>query len=131
MSNDPLLAYFGHPILPAGYNSAPNDGDEIDGAGYNEPVWPVLFDAFVPLEVLIVTPEMLEVFEGCADLVVPSIPNLVVVPVEPCLYVLPAVLTTYVPAVAETTYVVDGVDNVVVFPADQRTLVVIEERKIA
>jgi hypothetical protein len=72
MKDDPLLSYFGHPRLPAGYNSWENDGDEINGAGVNEPIWPVLFDTFEGLEVLIITEEMLAVFDtACPDYVVP------------------------------------------------------------
>jgi len=59
-----------HPILPAGFNADDFNGDEMNGAGTNWPVWPVLFDTFVALDVFLVTEEMLEIFEGCADYVV-------------------------------------------------------------
>jgi hypothetical protein len=57
-----------HPILPAGYNADPNNGDEVDGAGTNWPIWASLFDTFMGLVPLIVTEEMLKVFETtCSD----------------------------------------------------------------
>jgi hypothetical protein len=69
---DPWLSYFGHPKLPAGYNSWEHDGDDINGSGVNEPVWPQLFDTFVALEVLIITEDMMDIFEtGCPDLIIP------------------------------------------------------------
>lgn len=71
-----------HPYLPCGYNSCDNDGDEIDGAGVNEAVWPVLFDTFLPLMPMIVTTEMMDAFDGCADLVIPGLRNTVVIPAE-------------------------------------------------
>ena len=61
-----------HPILPTGFNSWDINGDEVDGAGVNEPVWPTFFDSFVPLEVIFITEPMLDVFgTECPDLVVP------------------------------------------------------------
>lgn len=73
-----------HPLLPCGFNSAPNDGDEVDGAGYNEAVNPMLFDSFIGLEVLIITEEMLRFFETeCPDLVVPCENDTIVFPREP------------------------------------------------
>jgi hypothetical protein len=57
-----------HPFLPAGFNADDNNGDEVDGAGTNWHVWPVLFDSFEKRRVLIITDEMLAVFdEACAD----------------------------------------------------------------
>ena len=79
---DPFLSHFGHPILPAGFNTATMNGDDVNGPGLNEPVWPQLFDTFVPMEILIITEEMLEVFEGCADYVVPCQNNVIAFPTE-------------------------------------------------
>ena len=59
-----------HPILHCGFNADDNNGDEVDGAGTNWPVWPVLFDTFEGLNPLIITDEMLEFFEGCPDVVI-------------------------------------------------------------
>jgi hypothetical protein len=129
--DDPLLAHFGHPILPAGYNSAPNDGDEVDGPGYNEPIWPYLFNAFIPLEVLIITLEMLEVFDGCADYTVLSVPDQIDIEGRPETYVLAPAPSVYVPAAGDVTYVAAAANNLTVFPAEQRTLVITEERKVA
>jgi hypothetical protein len=69
--DDPFLSYYGHPVLPCGYNSAPMSGDEFNGAGFNERVSPMLYSTFIGFEILIITEEMLEVFEGCADYTVP------------------------------------------------------------
>ena len=78
---DPWLSYFGHPVLPTGYNSWETDGDDVNGSGVNEPVWPQLFDTFVSFEVIFITEEMLEIFEtGCPDYVVPCVPDTIVFP---------------------------------------------------
>jgi len=80
---DPWLSLYGHPQLPAGYDSWEHNGDEINGAGVNEPVWPYLFDTFVALEVLIINEEMMEIFvTGCPDYVVPGQPNTITFPPE-------------------------------------------------
>lgn len=76
---DSSLSYFGHPILPAGYASWEMNGDELNGPGVNEPVWPSLFDSFEAKEILIITEEMLEIFDGCADLVIAPQNDLVVI----------------------------------------------------
>lgn len=60
-----------HPILPCGYNSWENNGDEIDGAGVNEPIWPELFDTFDSLPTMIMTEAMISAFDGCPDFTVP------------------------------------------------------------
>jgi len=79
---DPFLSYFGHPVLPCGYNSAPMSGDEFNGAGFNERISPLLFNTFIGMEILIITEPMLEVFDGCADYVVPCENNIVTFPAE-------------------------------------------------
>ena len=57
-----------HPYLPAGYNADDWDGDEIDGAGTNWAIWPVLFDAYIGYAPLIITDDMMAVFdEACPD----------------------------------------------------------------
>lgn len=58
-----------HPILPCGFNADDNNGDEVDGAGTNWPIWPTYFDSFESKRVLILTDEMLEAFEGCPDVI--------------------------------------------------------------
>lgn len=68
--------------MPCGYNSTTNDEDEVDGAGVNEPVWPVLFDSFEGLRPLIITDELLAAFDGCADLTVACVTDTFVVPHE-------------------------------------------------
>jgi len=72
-----------HPDLYAGYNTAPNNGDEVDGAGVNDPpVSPIWVSAMVSKPILIVTEEMLEVFEGCADYTARKQVDTVVIPSE-------------------------------------------------
>jgi hypothetical protein len=79
--DDPFRSLYGHPLLPAGFNSAPNAGDEVDGAGLNTQQWPALVDSFEALEVLIITEEMLRFFEtDCPDWVAPCENNTVVFP---------------------------------------------------
>jgi len=122
--NDPYLTYFGHPVLPAGFNADDNNGDEVDGAGTNWAVWPYLFDSFVPLEVLIITPEMLEIFDGCADYVAPGMLRDIPISPEPNVYVLPAVSAALNVANVETSIVIKATDNVIAFPAQSNTLVI-------
>jgi hypothetical protein len=66
-----------------GYNSWENNGDEVDGPGVNEPVWPVLFDTFIAMVPLIINSAMLEGFDGCADITIPGMNNTIVIPHEP------------------------------------------------
>lgn len=80
---DPWLSYFGHPVLPAGYNADDNNGDEVDGAGTNWPIWPVLFDSFIGLRTIILTEEMMNIFDTtCPDYTVPATYNVITLPVE-------------------------------------------------
>ena len=83
MADDIFLNYYGHPLLPTGYNSWENDGDEVNGPGVNEPIWPMLFDTFMPLKVMFITDEMMDIFEtGCPDYIAPCVPNTIVFPTE-------------------------------------------------
>lgn len=66
------MTWMFHPQLYAGLNSSTFNGDEGNGPGYNEPVWPTLIDTFVPYVPLIMEPSMLAVFEGCADITFPA-----------------------------------------------------------
>lgn len=66
---------YAHPDLFAGFNADPINGDVADGPGTNWPVWPVLFDCFIPLQPLIITEEMLAVFDGCADILIADVDN--------------------------------------------------------
>jgi hypothetical protein len=83
VSNDPNLSFYGHPVLPAGYNSWENNGDEIDGAGVNEPVWPAYFVSFETRDLMIINADLLQIFEdGCPDYVVPAVQDTIVFPRE-------------------------------------------------
>lgn len=71
-----------HPILPAGFNADPIDGDEANGAGTNWDIWPVLFDSFDGLMPLVITQDMTAAFDECADIVFPQADNVVVFAAE-------------------------------------------------
>ena len=83
MIDDPFLSYYGHPILPAGFNADDIDGDDYDGPGTNHRISPMLFDSFESMQVVIITEEMLAVFDGCADLVIPREHMEIEFPCEP------------------------------------------------
>lgn len=69
------------PVLPSGYNADENNGDEVDGAGVNRPVYPELTDFFIGLEPIVLTEDMLAVFATeCPDIVFPMQPDTVVIP---------------------------------------------------
>jgi hypothetical protein len=69
-----------HPILPCGYNSWENDGDEVDGAGVNQGITPPLLVATEFYPPTIVTADMLNFFiDGCPDYVPPCVDDTVVV----------------------------------------------------
>jgi hypothetical protein len=70
-------------VIFDGYNSTTNNDDEVDGAGVNEPIWPVLFDTFSAKTLLIISAGMLEAFDGCADITISAVNDTVVVPHEP------------------------------------------------
>jgi hypothetical protein len=70
-------------VIFDGYNSATNNVDEVDGAGVNEPIWPVLFDTFIALTPLIINAAMLDAFDGCADITIAAGNNTIVIPHEP------------------------------------------------
>lgn len=56
------------PFLFIGFNDYENNGDEVDASGVEHPpIAPNWFLSFSADPVLIVTPEMLLVFEDCAD----------------------------------------------------------------
>lgn len=72
-----------HPTLPAGYNADDNNGDEVDGAGTNWAIWPLLYDTFEAKYVLIVSEEMMGLFgTTCADYTVPPMSNVITFPAE-------------------------------------------------
>lgn len=108
-----------HPILPAGYNADDNNGDEIDGAGTNWPVWPLLYDTFEARYVLFISDEMMAVFgDTCPDYVVPSVYSLIMVPVE----------NQYIGiGHAWPDVMMPTASNVILFPAVSSTLVLPNE----
>jgi hypothetical protein len=68
------------PILPCGYNSWEINGDEMDGRGVNEALWPVLFDSYEGLTPIILTDEFTAAFGECPDIVFGCPDNEIVVP---------------------------------------------------
>jgi len=72
-----------HPIMPAGYNSWFNNGDEVDGGGVNEAVWPVLFDTFESHPAVIVTEQMLDAFDSCPDVTISCVNDTIALRHEP------------------------------------------------
>ena len=80
---DPDLSYYGHPFLPAGYNADDNNGDELNGAGTNWPVWPVMFDTFESLNLVVMNDEALDAFEtACPDYIVAGMNNIITWPMQ-------------------------------------------------
>ena len=68
---DPTLNKYRHPELPCGNNSFAMNGDEANGAGVNEPQWPLLYDTFDGMTPLIVTAEMMDNFDTeCPDVTI-------------------------------------------------------------
>lgn len=70
---DPFASAERHPQLYAGYNADDVNGDMIDGPGTNWEIWPVIFDTYEGYTPIIMTDEMQEVFDGCADWVIPAV----------------------------------------------------------
>jgi hypothetical protein len=63
-----------HPRLPCGLNEWEIDGDEIDGAGVNEPFEGITyFETLLIFLLVVMTDEYINYFdEHCADLTVPK-----------------------------------------------------------
>ena len=80
---NPFLDKSRHPEFYTGWNSAAVNGDEMNGAGVNEPIWPNWFDSFEALRPVVLTAEMMSFFdEACPDLILDPRPNTVVFPPE-------------------------------------------------
>jgi len=67
------------PALPSGMNTTDINGDEIDGPGINEPVWPVYIDTFEAFPPVIMGPDHMDSFNYPADLVIAHENTLVVI----------------------------------------------------
>jgi hypothetical protein len=79
-----FLAPVRHPILPAGINSACWNGDEFNGAGVEEPLWP---DAFTATEMYwpsLVGESDMAVFD-CVDLSIKAVDNCIAIRPEDAL----------------------------------------------
>ncbi len=104
--------FYGHPQLPAGYNSDPIDGDEVDGAGTNWAIEPLWTDTFLSYPLVLITPDMLEIFEtGCPDYVVQRVDNVYTLPAEVRTHTVPRDYQDYIPS---------PVNNTIVFPREVR-----------
>jgi hypothetical protein len=75
---DPLEDPVRHPILPAGINSACWNGDDINGAGVEEPLWPDAFTATEMYEPSTVDDYDLVVFE-CVDLTIKPVDSCIAI----------------------------------------------------
>jgi hypothetical protein len=64
---DPFAEPDRHPILPCGLNSVAMDGDEVNGAGINFAIWPMLFDTYEGFEPIVLTADKIAVFDECPD----------------------------------------------------------------
>lgn len=102
---DPFASYERHPILPAGINADDVNGDVHNGSGTNWPIWPVLFDTYEGFIPIIVTDEMEEVFDGCADYVVPCIRDVVYINAEISFYTVGGTWPDIVPPAMSTRIV--------------------------
>lgn len=113
IADDPYRSYFGHPYLPAGYNSMAIGTDEVNAPGENWPVWPVYYDTFIGLEVVIMSDDMMQIFEtGCPDYVVAY---------ENSTSVLPREERTYVIRTDWGEQALQPQNNVLTFPREVRT----------
>lgn len=80
---DPLLNSYGQPILPAGINTTEINGDELNGAGVNEPVWPVYVTGLETFPPIILDEETASIFDKlCPDYVPRQQSNVFTVPAE-------------------------------------------------
>lgn len=85
---DPQIAMYLQAVIPAGMNSAEINGDEFNGAGVNEPVWPDLFETSDVFNPIMLDADMMAFFdEDCPDLVARG---------EHSVYQVPAELETWV-----------------------------------
>lgn len=79
---DPFLSKVRHPQLPTGVNSTPINGNEANGPGYNEPIWPMIFDSFEGFAPIFLSADHMDTFNECPDVVIPCVNNTVVFPQE-------------------------------------------------
>ena len=126
LSGARVVAPVTHPILPAGYNADDNNGDEVDGAGTNWPIWPVYFDTFEGLLPLIVTDEMIETFVlECADIAFSWEDNSVELPFEQLTLMIPSEVTTVLIAGESDALVISRQVQTQAIPGDKRTLAIV------
>ena len=95
-----------HPLLPCGYNADDNNGDEVDGAGTNWAISPVLFDSFEGLIPIIVTEDMLAAFDECPDYVAPCVNNILQFPIEVSVWNIPSTWHDHVIVAVNDTLVI-------------------------
>lgn len=112
-----------HPILPAGYNADDNNGDEVDGAGTNWPILPLLFDSFEAKYVLIVTEEMMAAFgDTCPDYVVPVEYRSLMLPTEDQLVAIGRLWPDITLPAPSNVLVFPTVSSTFVFPSEPDTI---------
>lgn len=115
IADDPYRSFFGHPYLPAGYDSMAIGAEEVNAPGENWSVWSVYYDTFVGFHAVIITDAMMEVFvSGCPDYVTaPDIWALTITPIDQTI----TIKTDYW---GEQT--VPTQNNVITFPHEAQTL---------
>lgn len=84
LNNFPLVeAESNYPFFAGlGGASLGGEGSELNSPGFNEPLWPVLINAFVPLKPLILLPDMLDTFDRPPDLIIGAENNTIIMPRE-------------------------------------------------
>lgn len=74
------MELYPQPLLFAGLNSAFISGDEFNGAGRHDPLWPAYIDANEVGIPLLMTDDSLSIFETeCPDLIIPATNRTIVV----------------------------------------------------
>lgn len=102
-----------HPQLPCGFDSSAINLDELNGAGLNWDVMPVRFDTFEALTVLILTEEMLALFDEHPDLVLPCLPDTAVIRPQDAGIMIGDIWSTYFTSLQRPTYKVPGLQRTV------------------
>jgi hypothetical protein len=78
---DPWMHKTRHPELPAGLNSVCVNGDELNGSGVNEPIWPFYWSNWDGIYPIVFPKDYLNVFTTtCPDLTIRGVFNKVRIP---------------------------------------------------
>ena len=119
---DPFASAERHPQLPAGLNADDVNDDVIDGGGTNWPIWPMLFDTYQGFAPVIVTDEMQEVFDGCADYTVGCVVDEFILPAAIGPYLVGGTWPDIVPPLMNNTIVIPWQPRELNIPAPDSTI---------